>query len=62
MWCFKAFMAIRDYAIARPGMRERVPRKTRVQSQQKPDMTQHNSGQRLVVTISHDPNNFAITK
>ena len=62
MYFFKAFMAVGEYAIACPGMHKKVTRKTRVRTPQESDTTQHTSGQKLVFTKSHDPNNVSITK
>ena len=53
-------MAVRDYMIASPGMHEKSARKTQVESLQKLDMMQHTSGQKLVFSKSHDPNNVSI--
>ena len=55
-------MAARDYMTASLGARGRAARKTRVRISQKLDMTQHTSGQKLVFTMSHDPNKVGIAK
>ena len=55
-------MAVGNYVIACPGMRERAAQKTWVQSPQESDTMQHISGQKLVFTKSHDPNNVGIAK
>ena len=53
-------MAVRDYAIARPGMRGKAARKIRVRSLQEPETTQHTSEQKLVYTKSYDSSNVSI--
>ena len=55
-------MAIRDYMVASPCVCGKAARKTRVSSLQKLDTKQHTSGQKLVSTKSHDPNNVGIAK
>ena len=55
-------MAARDYMTASLGARGRAARNTRVRISPKPDTTQHTSGQKLVFTKGHDPNNVSIAK
>ena len=55
-------MAVRDYMIASLGMCGRAAPKIRIRSLQEPDATQPISGQKLVFTKIHDPNNVSIAK
>ena len=55
-------MAVSDYPIACLGMHGKAARRTRDQSPLELHTTQHTSGQKLVFTKSHGPNNVSIAK